>query len=260
MIPQSSITQWRNKAPWQDDFQVEQDLIIERALVEIFSDPFLKDNLAFRGGTALHKLHLQPQARYSEDIDLVQMKAGPIKPIIQAMQKQLAFLGDPVIKPKANNNTLVFRFQSEGEIPMKLKVEINCREHFTVFGLQEMLVSVESEWFTGQALVPTFSLDEMMATKLRAMYQRKKGRDLFDMFHAMTHPGGIDVKRVIEAWRHYLKAEGHEIPQKLFLQNMDAKMKDEDFVKDIDALLHPSVTYDIDSSYALIRKEILETL
>lgn len=260
MIPQSSITQWRSKAPWQDDFQVEQDLIIERALVEIFSDPFLKENLAFRGGTALHKLHLQPQARYSEDIDLVQMKAGPIKPIIQGMQKQLSFLGKPVIKQKANNNTLVFRFQSEGDVPMKLKVEINCREHFTVFGLQDMLVNVESDWFTGQATVPTFSLDEMMATKLRAMYQRKKGRDLFDMYHAMTRPGGIDVKRVIEAWKYYLKQEGHEISGKLFLANMDEKMGDEDFVKDIDALLHPSVKYDMKVSYELIRKEILEIL
>lgn len=56
--------------------------MIERALIEIFSDPFLNENLAFRGGTALHKLFLKPQARYSEDIDLVQIKTGPIKPIL----------------------------------------------------------------------------------------------------------------------------------------------------------------------------------
>ena len=80
MIPQSYITAWRKKAPWQEDYQVEQDLIIERALVEIYSDPFLKERLAFRGGTALHKLHLSPAVRYSEDIDLVQIKAEPFGP------------------------------------------------------------------------------------------------------------------------------------------------------------------------------------
>lgn len=71
MIPQSYITAWRKKAPWQEDFQVEQDMVIERALIEIYNEPFLKERLAFRGGTALHKLYLSPAARYSEDIDLV---------------------------------------------------------------------------------------------------------------------------------------------------------------------------------------------
>ena len=81
-------------APWPENGQVEQDLIIERAIVEIFTDPFLNENLAFRGGTALHKLFLKPQARYSEDIYLVQIKAGPIKPILVKIREGLApFLG-----------------------------------------------------------------------------------------------------------------------------------------------------------------------
>lgn len=70
MIDRSSIMAWNEHAPWTDPAMVEQDLIICRALVDIFSDPFLQKELAFRGGTALHKLYLQPQPRYSEDIDL----------------------------------------------------------------------------------------------------------------------------------------------------------------------------------------------
>ena len=73
---------WSEFAPWTDYAMVEQDLIISRALVEIFSDEFLSEQLAFRGGTALHKLYLSPQVRYSEDIDLVQINPGPIKPIL----------------------------------------------------------------------------------------------------------------------------------------------------------------------------------
>lgn len=75
MIPQAYITAWRKKVPWQEDFQVEQDLVIERALMAIYSNEYLKERLAFRGGTALHKLYLSPAARYSEDIDLVQITA-----------------------------------------------------------------------------------------------------------------------------------------------------------------------------------------
>ena len=79
MIPLSYITQWSEIAPWVDNKMIEQDLIICRALVSIYNDPFLSEHLAFRGGTALHKLYLNPQPRYSEDIDLVQVNAEPIK-------------------------------------------------------------------------------------------------------------------------------------------------------------------------------------
>lgn len=68
MIPRDYITEWRAHAPWVQDVQVEQDLVISRALVEIFSQPGLSDALVFRGGTALYKLYLTPAARYSEDI------------------------------------------------------------------------------------------------------------------------------------------------------------------------------------------------
>jgi predicted nucleotidyltransferase component of viral defense system len=260
MIPNAFITQWRNQAPWQDDFQVEQDLIIERSLVAIFSHPLLKENLAFRGGTALHKLHLTPQSRYSEDIDLVQIVAGPIKKIIVAIQDSLSFLGKSIVKPKANNNTLLFRFISEGGFPMRLKVEINCREHFSVYQLQDMLVRVNSDWFTGEAMVPTFCIEELLATKLRAMYQRKKGRDLFDMWYAITSIKGLDTQKIIDAWNVYMKYEGHHISQKQFLQNMELKMADKDFLQDIDTLLHPSFSYDIINSYQIVRAELLEKL
>ena len=63
MIPRDYITEWRAQAPWIQDFQVEQDLVISRALVAISSNPALNKALAVRGGTALYKLHLKPPAR-----------------------------------------------------------------------------------------------------------------------------------------------------------------------------------------------------
>ena len=148
MIPQAFITEWSNYAPWSANEQVEQDLVICRALVGIFSDPFLAERLAFRGGTALHKLYLQPQPRYSEDIDLVQIKEESFGPVIDRLRERLSFLGDPIRKQKEHNNTLVFRFESE--FPpiqrLRLKVETNCREHFAVLGLTEIPFKVESSW------------------------------------------------------------------------------------------------------------------
>lgn len=259
MIPRAYITAWRKNAPWQDDYQVEQDLVIERALVEIFSDPYLKDRVAFRGGTALHKLHLKPSARYSEDIDLVQINAEPIKDTIKAFREKLSFLNPPIVKQKAHNNTIVFRFNAEGDIPMRLKIEINCREHFSVFGLKEIPIKIDSPWFTGEAKVPTYSLEELSGTKLRALYQRKKGRDLFDMWYCITQTE-VQIDQVIEAWKIYVDREGNRISQKEFLNNMDRKILDNEFLSDIDGLLHPRIAYDVTKSYDIVRKEVLEKL
>ena len=81
MIPTQNIVAWSKTAPWAEPRQVEQDLIIARALVQLFSDPFLRGELRFRGGTALNKLHFPKPLRYSEDIDLVRTAAGATKPI-----------------------------------------------------------------------------------------------------------------------------------------------------------------------------------
>lgn len=62
MIPVMNIIAWGKTVPWAEQRQVEQDLIISRALVALFSDPFLRDRLRFRGGTALNKLHF-PKAQ-----------------------------------------------------------------------------------------------------------------------------------------------------------------------------------------------------
>ena len=111
MIPRDFITEWRAQAPWVQDLQVEQDLVISRALVEIFSHPLLVAALAFRGGTALYKLYVKPAARYSEDIDLVQMRSEPAGPVMEALRAVLdPWLGTPRWKQTEGRVTFVYRF------------------------------------------------------------------------------------------------------------------------------------------------------
>lgn len=260
MIPQAYITAWRKKAPWQEDFQVEQDLVIERALMAIYSDQYLKEKLAFRGGTALHKLYLSPAARYSEDIDLVQITAEPFGPIIDKLREVLSFLGDkPIRKQKQHNNTLVYRFDSEGGIPLRLKVEVNCREHHTIYGIQEIKHDMQSDWYTGEVLIPTYELTELLGTKMRALYQRRKGRDLFDMWFAMTQKN-VDPNKIIEAWNFYLKEENNSVTQKEFSENMVKKISDQDFLADMEGLLRPGLSYKITEAYEFVKTELLEKI
>ncbi len=263
MIPRRYIEEWKEFAPWPENSQVEQDLVIERALVEIFSDPFLNENLAFRGGTALHKLFLKPQARYSEDIDLVQIKTGPIKPILVRLRECLAFLGTKRnITTSIHNNTVEYRFETEIQpiIKMRLKIEINCREHFTVLGLQQVPFKVQNGWFNGECMINTYHIEELLGTKLRALYQRRKGRDLFDLDFALTKLD-IDISKLIQCYKEYINfSDGASPTSKMFVVNMVEKMSDDEFRNDIFTILRPEVEYDNDLAYKKISEEIISVI
>lgn len=183
MIAKPYIAKWREHAPWKDSAQVEQDLIISRVLVALFSDKFLRESLAFRGGTALHKLYLNPAPRYSEDIDLVQIKPGQIKPIMQRIGEVIGFFEEErKTENRGHGIKAQYRFSSEYEgIRMRVKLEINCREHFNVLDWVSFPFEVDNEWFSGKCEIRTYNINELLGTKLRALYQRSKGRDLFDL-------------------------------------------------------------------------------
>lgn len=263
MIPQAYITEWGNFVPWKTNEQVEQDLIICRALTEIFSNKFLAESLAFRGGTALHKLYLQPQPRYSEDIDLVQIRAEPIKETIQQLQKALSFLGKSNVTPKKDNNTIYYKFESE--FPpvqiLKLKVETNCREHFSVLGWEQKDFEVSSTWFNGNAKLTTYKLEELLGTKLRALYQRRKGRDLFDLWKALT-TAKPDTDLIIKCYKEYMKFSlDKPIPtKKEFLLNIERKKTDNEFLGDTVALLRPDEKYNHEEAFQTVTDLLIEKM
>jgi len=232
MIPQANITAWRPHAPWADDAQVEQDLVLTRAVIELFSEPELQGKIALRGGTALQKLFSQPPCRYSEDIDLVQTESGPIGTILDACRSQFdPWLGKPTRSRGLGSVVLVYRFESEIPPirPMRLKMEINTREHFAVFGFVRHRIAADNPWCKGQADVTTFAIDELLATKLRALYQRKKGRDLVDLWLTISR-GMLDPDRVVACFIEYMKHEGHAVSRAQFEQNLHDKQADPVYV------------------------------
>jgi predicted nucleotidyltransferase component of viral defense system len=249
--------------PWQTNEQVEQDLVICRALAEIFSDEWLASSLAFRGGTALHKLYLQHQPRYSEDIDLVQVRVEPIKETVQRLQAALAFLGESSVKPRRDGTQIICRFDSEfpPSIRLRLKVEANTREHFTVHGLQQFPFEVKSSWFDGSCQLTTYRLEELLGTKLRALYQRKKGRDLYDIYIALTQKPNLDIEALLHSYREYMNFSVEKPPtQREYILNMEAKMKDAEFLGDTTALLRPDVPYNPQEAYDLVRTQLIERI
>jgi predicted nucleotidyltransferase component of viral defense system len=143
---------------------------------------------------------------------------------------------------------------------MRLKIEINTREHLNILGLKEIPYEVNNEWFSGQCNITGYEMEELLSTKLKALYQRKKGRDLFDMYWALTQLD-IDAEKVIHCYNIHIKNAVDKPPtQKQFLVNMNEKMSDKEFLEDIRLVLKQGIEYDNEAAWELVRKELVEKI
>lgn len=240
IIDRKHVENWNKVAPWPDYVQVEQDLIISRMLVEIFSDEFLRDELRFRGGTALNKLHFPAPLRYSEDIDLVRTTQGPIGKILHHLCANTeSWLGRPKVVKKYFLVKLVFRFVSSDPNISKisLKLEINTRERAQFDPPVTLPFSMKNPWFSGQTSIPTFSIEEMLATKLRALLQRNKGRDLYDLDHALNVFEDLNTNRIIDLFQKYLDRAELSISRAEAQARMSQKFNETPLLQDIHSLL-----------------------
>jgi predicted nucleotidyltransferase component of viral defense system len=262
VIPRAHITAWRAKTPWPLDEQVEQDLVLSRAISEIFTRPSLREALAFRGGTALHKLFFDPPGRYSEDLDLVQVAAGPIKPLLMELQEALdPWLDAPSITRAADGVKLIYRYQTTAA-PVRdarVKVEINTREHFAAEGFNSAPFVIESPWYSAAMRVTTYTLEELLATKLRALYQRRKGRDLYDLWLALQQLGPNE-QRVVAHMRAYLGHAGLSVSRAEYEANMAGKLMEPSFRNDVVPLLSAGADYNVDQAYESVHARLISLI
>lgn len=249
MIQNPYINEWRQIAPWSDDGMVEQDLIISRLLVELFNHPQIANSFAFRGGTAIYKLFSNQPVRYSEDIDLVQIKAEPIGKSIDAIRSIIdPLLGEPSRDKSKKGFTLTYGFTPEnGKDVQSLKIEINTREHFSVHGWEQKAFNVETRWFKGKADILTYQFEELIGTKIRAFYERDKGRDLFDLWFALQQPN-FNPKKAVAAFLHYVKEEKKNISRAMFEMNFAGKQASGSFSQDISPLLAPDIVWNFEEA------------
>jgi predicted nucleotidyltransferase component of viral defense system len=249
MIPLAHIQQWTAHAPWPDLRQVEQDLMICRAMCDLFNNPRLQGKIAFRGGTAINKLLFDKPLRYSEDIDLIQTQPEPIGGIIDGVRDALSWLGKCHRDQAPHTTHLVFKFTPEaGGGSLKVKIEINTREHQNLHGLKTYPFEVNSDWHQAKADIVSFVPEELFGTKLRALLQRHKNRDLFDLNEGLLQLS-LDRDKLIACFHHYLDQEGHPISRANAEERMLKKLNQR-LTEDIAPLLPAGVSFDDDAAIA----------
>lgn len=257
MIPRAVIQAWANEKPWPTVVQVEQDLVLARLIIEIAEHKLLGKELVFRGGTCLHQLVMDRPRRYSEDLDYVRTTHSPVGPLLDAIREVAGSVGLDVAGTRIGEHPKVFlRAPSETDptAALKIKVEINTHETSPALPILSRQFEVATEWFSGHAEVRTFASPELFATKIRALYQRKKGRDLFDMWLALAELG-IEGSEIVAAFQPYRPAG---ITSVLSEANLRAKLSDASFRTDLDALVAEWPDgYDIDEAAEFVIKEVL---
>lgn len=253
MIPAANITAWRRHSPWPNDTQVEQDLVLSRLIVEIANHERLGEELAFRGGTCLHKLWLPEPARYSEDLDYVRRTETGIGPHLDALTELATSIGLRRIGTDTGGSIVNAKFEGDSTSSagrIRVKIEINIAETASFNERVEVPYEVDSPWWSGSAQIDTFAVEELLGTKLRALYQRSKGRDLFDLWCAMTQLS-LDDEQIVAAFRHYIGEEEFTFPQ--LARNLEAKLKDRDFSDDLSQLVQvPPQGYDLELAADLV--------
>ncbi|MDD2763167.1 MAG: nucleotidyl transferase AbiEii/AbiGii toxin family protein [Opitutaceae bacterium] len=284
MKSRQEIIAWRRHAAWATDAQVEQDLLLTLAMAAIFRDSFLSAQVAMRGGTALHKLHLAPAARYSEDIDLVLVGKRPVAHIERALVRVLApLLGRPasravgLMQTTARNLTrpskirrLTYTYAPTAGPPseMKIKIEVNYSERKPCYAVTSLPYAPPLPGLAG-ITVKSYDLDEMLGTKMRALLQRSQGRDLFDLDcacvrhdEALARGAGplLDPQRVVNAFATYMRREGVRVTRAQYDASLQTKLAARAFRHDMAKVLPPDVAYDIDAAAKRVRDTFVARL
>jgi len=237
VIPSAFITEWRARVPWPEPSQVEQDLILSRLMVEIANNELLGGELVMRGGTCLHKLHLPRAYRYSEDLDYVRRTAGPFGPYLDQLRAIAASTGLDVARVDRSGQMAHMILDAQATDPhghIRIKIETNIAETTPFRTPTKIDHVVESRWWSGEASIATFVLDEMLSTKLRALYQRRKGRDLFDLWLVLTGPE-TTPREIVGGLDHYMRKDVFTYPQVRL--NLLAKLSDASFRADLASLV-----------------------
>jgi len=257
VIDRPALIAWRSRAPWPNPLQVEQDLLLSRLMIEIAHDDVLGPELTLRGGTCLHKLHLPQPLRYSEDLDYVRAARSGIKPYTEALGRLAGRLELTVSSRQRSGQMVRVYFDAEpteGIGRIRIKIELNIAETEPHRPRTTVRHNVETSWWSGEAEIPTFEPAELLATKLRALYQRSKGRDLFDLWLGLTLLEA-DPDQIIAAFNHYMGDATFSFPE--LRDNLATKLDSERFRRDLDALVtNAPADYRLDTAADLVMREL----
>ena len=264
-IKKEQIEEWAAKKHFQEEAHAEIDLRLEFLLNATYQKEWLRKHLIFKGGTALHKIHLKENLRFSEDIDLEhrqnQKMFETINQILHLFE-ELDMEGKG-INQKNNYKILSFYNSEITNQRERVKMEIGYKEDFSILGYTEKILDINNVCFASKVLVNTYDINEILSQKTRALYQRFKGRDLYDLFVSRLHPD-FDIEKIAKCFIRHMtnkKTGNNMMPvEKEFILNIEKKEDNPDFINDIYRCLKTNVEYNQSEAFEWAKKDFVPDL
>jgi predicted nucleotidyltransferase component of viral defense system len=144
---------------------------------------------------------------------------------------------------------------------MEVVIEANVTERKPHRPVVEMPFSFPFRDEPVRTQVKAYDIHEMLGTKMRAMFQRKRGRDLFDLYWALTKSTiPVDPAEVIESFQYYMRQEGTKAGRAEFTGILESHLKDPGFCSDVEPLLRNGITYDPQAAGSYVKSNLLNLL
>lgn len=235
-----TIRNWADEGGIPDLMLAELDYRLVCALQAIYANSFLRNRLYLKGGTALNKLYLPGPNRLSVDLDFnaigpkeqVLRERTTIGETVAAVLRQQDSAYDLTYRWRYDQVTLYARYVSlSGAARQRLKLEISFIERFPIQGRAERTLLAFNEPF----VVNTFHLEELASTKLRALYDRRKGRDVYDLYCISSFD--LDRAALRKMLLYYFCRANKVFHYPTFVNNVERKMSERGFGDDVQGLI-----------------------
>ena len=264
----TQVRDWADAQGIGDEVRAELDLRLSHT-VGLIAASDLGMELCFKGGTAINKLYFEDTARLSVDLDY--NAVGEERSVYRRCRERRESLTALISQAGAElhrykfgvvGDHLLFRYRSvtTGRSG-SFKVEISLTERFAVFGAVRRPFLVPLTTAPGsrrEVAVNTTTLPELIGTKIRALHQRRKGRDIFDLWRAIPVIQDTTILRKLVLF--YFACRNVPFDRQAFFGTLDQKIGDPRFQDDLTPYLRPGTRFDWATSTAEVRQWLDSTL
>ena len=196
----------------------EKDYVIEWLLKGIYESG-IKNNLIFKGGTAIKKVYFQETWRFSHDLDFTALNldsenirnelGGVFKDIERQSSIKLdfkSFHGTP--------GSIIANVQFSGPLNAKnrIRVDVSLDENVITKPIFKIVASQYPD--IAHYRVNAYSINEIMAEKIRSILQRGKSRDYYDVW-MLLKVEKFDLNEIRELLIEKCKHKGIEFKSEL---------------------------------------------
>jgi predicted nucleotidyltransferase component of viral defense system len=238
---------WADEQGLPDLLFAELDYRLVKALEALYSDAFLSERLCMKGGTAINKLFLGATSRLSVDLDFNHL--GSKEEVLKEKRAVRELIVD-VLKKQDNSYDVHYerpygltrikaRYKTVGGPVQNFKIEISHVERFPILPPLKKEIKTPD----GLANVLTYTLEELTSTKLRAMLERFKGRDIYDLYFISQLKSDTTVVR--KMFLYYFYKSRKVFNPKVHYKAIQKRYESRNYVDDVTDFVKPTVTFNL---------------